>query len=329
MTHQFNNGGSTTGGAPVLSSGALTEIDGRTVRLTSLDRVVYPSGFTKAEVIDYYHRIADVLLPHLAQRVVTRHRWPTGTQEDGFYEKNVPGGAPDWVQTHQVIGADGEVNYVIVPDTATLVWLANLSALELHVPQWRIDDQPEPASPILIDDANDPLSTTVVIDLDPGTGVEQSTIAEAALIVAAALADDGLIAHPKTSGSKGLQLYAPVEPTAASNCEGYVHALAKRLTDEHPQRFLMTMNVAARAGRIYLDFMQNRAARTTIAPYSLRGRATPSVSTPITWDEVADAIDGRPLQFTASEVLDRVEHQGDLFAAVLDSAHAAALPECS
>ena len=327
MTHQSKDGGSTAGGAPVSSSPITTDIGGRAVKLTSLDRVIYPSGFTKAEVIDYYHRISEVLLPHLAHRVVTRQRWPEGTQAAGFYEKNAPAGSPDWVQTHQVVGADGEVNYVLVPDAATLVWLANLSALELHTPQWRIDDQPDATPPTLIDDTHDPLSRAIVVDLDPGADVAMATIAEAAMIVAAALADDSLIAHPKTSGSKGLQLFAAIEPAPASACEAYVYNLAKRLTEAHPTRFHINMAVAARSGRIYLDFMQNRAARTTIAPYSLRGRATPTVSTPITWDEVADASQGAPLTFTSADVLKRIDEFGDLFAPLLDPQGAGVLPE--
>lgn len=329
MPSQDTGGSIHQGGAPafISGSGASVSIDDRTLKLTNLDRVLYPDGCTKAEVIDYYLHIAPVLLPHLAGRPVTRQRWPEGTAKAGFYEKNVPGGAPDWVPTLEVIGADGTVNYVLVDEPATLVWLANLAALELHAPQWRHDRQPDASGPVLIDADHDPLADQLVIDLDPGAGVGGPQIAEAALLIAATLAEDGIIASPKTSGSKGIQLYAPVQPAPATRCEAYVHALAESLVAAHPNRFVLTMNKDARAGHIYLDFMQNRAARNTIAPYSLRGRTTPTVSTPLTWDEVGAATTADALpSFTPADVLDRVATHGDLFDALISRDHAAEVP---
>ncbi len=299
-----------------------SEVGGRTLRLTNLDKVLYPSGFTKGEVVDYYVHVADAMLPHLARRPVTRVRFPDGTAAPSFFEKNPPAGAPGWLPTHAVTGSEGTIDFPVVADLATLVYLANLAALELHTPQWR--------------HAVDARSTTVsdelpvdqlVIDLDPGPGVDLPGIATAALLVGAALADDDLVSHAKTSGSKGLQLYAALEPTPAGEVLEYARSLGAGLVEAHPRVFVTTVAKDARAGRILVDVNQNLPGRTTVAPYSLRGRDEPTASTPLTWDEVeAGAAGEADLRFTGADVLDRLDRHGDLFAPLLDERHRGKLP---
>lgn len=305
-----------------------TQVGGHTLALSNLDKVLFPAvGFTKAEVIEYYLRIAPVLLPHLAGRTVTRVRLPNGVGAQQFFEKNPPPGAPDWLAT-QPVQHDDLTRYVTVDEEADLVYLANLAALELHAPQWRVDDATLRDGVVVLDgSAPEPRATTLVVDLDPGAGVTMPTIAEAALILAAELAADGIIASPKTSGSKGIQLYAPIEPTPAESVVAYVRSVGQRAAEAYPDRFVLTQTRSLRDGVILVDYLQNKAARTTVAPYSLRARERATVSAPVTWDEVADASTGTPLSFTTTDVLARVAEQGDLFADVLSDAHRAPVPD--
>lgn len=305
-----------------------TVVDGRSLAVSNLDKVLFPSGFTKAEVISYYLEIAPFMLPHLAGKAVTRLRFPHGTDAASFYEKNLPAGAPEWVPTIEVDASDTAISYVTVPDAATLVWLANLAALELHVPQWRAGDVPPrpDGSPIVLDGPAGPLSDSIVVDLDPGDGTTMVDTARAALLVANELATDGLVPCVKTSGNKGLQVYAPITPTPWQSCVAYVRAMGERLTSRHPDRFVVVMNKQVRTDRIFVDYLQNQAARNTIAPYSLRGRAAPGVSTPVTWDEIASVTRPDALRFSPADVLARVREHGDLMADLLDPDHATPLP---
>ena len=306
-----------------------TDVDGRPVVLTSLDKTLFGTGFTKAEVVDYQLRIASIALPHLEGRCLTRRRFPNGTDTEGFYEKNLPAGAPEWDVTQMVDASDIAVRYPLADSPATLVWLANLAALEVHTPQWRIDRLATPHSPeqpIDLEDDALVLSDRLVVDLDPGEGTSIVDSCRAAMIVATELAEDGLVPFVKTSGSKGLQIMAPLVPTPWRRVVDHVRQLAVRLSTRHPDTFVAVMAKDQRTDRIFVDYLQNQAARNTIAPYSLRGRHAPTVSTPLTWDEVAAVDAPGQLVFTAEDVLRRVEDQGDLWAEILDSALAAPLP---
>lgn len=291
------------------------DVDGRTLRLTNLEKVLYPAtGTTKGEVLDYYARISPVLLPHLADRAVTRIRWPHGVQGGSFFEKNRPAGTPSWVRTVTVPttgsrtdGQAGELTFPIVDDLATLTWLGNLAALELHVHQWTVAEDGEVRNP-----------NRLVIDLDPGEPAGLSECCQVALLVRDRLADHGLEGAPVTSGSKGLHLYAGLPGELDS--EGTT-ALAKEIAEalqrDHPAQVTATMTKARRGGKVFLDWSQNSGSKTTVSPYSLRGRERPTVAAPLTWDEVAagaeDPLAVDQLDFT--EVLARVEEYGDLFAA--------------
>ncbi len=281
-------------------------VDGRHLELSNLHKVMYPAtGFTKAEVIDYYTRIAPVMLPHLRDRAVTRKRYPDGVDGESFFEKNAPGGTPPWVrrETLPVPGsARGRetLDFVVVDDLPTLVWLANLAALELHVPQWRIGA----AGPDLL-----------VLDLDPGPPAGLPECAAVALWLRERLAADGLTAFPKTSGKKGMQLYCPIAPVhPADRVSAYARGIAAELARQHPQQVTDKMAKRLRPGRVFIDWSQNNAAKTTVAPYALRAWPTPSVSTPLTWEEVEAG--GSP-RFTPEEVLARVAEHGDLLAGLL------------
>lgn len=291
------------------------KVGGQALKLSNLDKVLYPeTGFTKGEVIDYYVKVADVLLPHLADRLLTRKRWPNGTAAPAFFEKNTPRGTPDFVRTVFMAehGDDG-VQYVVGDDLATLVWLANLAALELHVPQWRVDDAGAPLPADLI-----------VFDLDPGAPATIIECCDVALALRERLEFDGLTAYPKTSGNKGAQLYVPIEPASSSKASGYAKLLADELAAALPEQVVSAMDKRLRTGKVFIDWSQNNAAKTTIASYSLRGVSRPTVSTPVTWDEVADATAPGDLGFTSADVLQRIEKHGDLQAAMEE--HRCAIP---
>jgi bifunctional non-homologous end joining protein LigD len=289
------------------------EVDGRRLSLTNLDKVLYPgSGFTKRDVIDYYRRIAPVLLPYMADRPATFLRYPDGVAHKGFYEKDVSRHAPDWVRTAELVthsrGSDGAVNHHPVVDSLpTLVWAANLAAIELHVPQWTVGPRGARRDPDLL-----------VFDLDPGEPATVVECAEVAVLLREALAEDGLTAYAKTSGSKGMQLYCAVRTRRPEATSEYAKALAERLTGLRPELVIARMDKASRPGKVFVDWSQNNPAKTTIAPYSLRGRDLPTVSTPITWDEVEACRTTADLTFTTDDVLDRVDELGDLLAGLPD-----------
>jgi len=276
------------------------EVGGRRLRLTSLSKVMYPeTGTTKAEVIDYLVRVSAPLLAQLADRPVTRLRWPHGTGDpEVFFEKNAPQGRPSWVRTVKVPVSDGSIEFPLLDDLPSLVWVGNLNALELHTPQWTVDARGAVRHP-----------DRLVVDLDPGEGTGLDECAELAHLVAERLGDDGLDCLPVTSGGKGLQLYAPLAGTDdADAVRGYAERLARGLARDHGRRVTATMTKTLRRGKVLLDWSQNHAAKTTITPYSLRGRARPTVAAPRSWDEITEGL----TQLTAPEVVRRLDELGDL-----------------
>jgi bifunctional non-homologous end joining protein LigD len=291
------------------------DVDGRTLKISNLDKVLYPrTGTTKGEVLNYYAQVAPVLLPHLKDRAVTRIRWPHGVADKSFFEKNTPAGTPSWVRTANVptTGSRGSSRhgdhlvFPIVDDLATLTWLVNLAALELHVHQWTVNRNGRPRNP-----------NRLVIDLDPGEPAGLPECSNVALLVRERLAARDLDARAVTSGSKGLHLYAALPGKLnAEETTGLAKEVAEELQKEHPKLVTATMTKARRSGKVFLDWSQNAGSKTTISPYSLRGRERPTVATPVTWDEVeAGAEDPLGLeQFRFEEVLDRVAEHGDLFA---------------
>lgn len=288
------------------------EVGGRRLRLSNLDKVLYPGvGFTKAEVIDYYARIAPVLLPHLADRPVTIRRYPDGVDGPSFFEKDVARNAPEWMRTARLPtpgsskGAES-ANFVLIDDVAGLVWLANLAALELHIPQWTVKSDGVADSPDLL-----------VFDLDPGDPADLVQCCRVAERLRDVLADDDLRAWPKTSGSKGLQLYVPVRTSGREQTREYARELADRLSRETPDLVVSTMAKAKRVGRVLIDWSQNNPAKTTVAPYSLRARPEPTVAAPVTWSEVESCQRRADLVFTAGDVLDRVDRRGDQLSGLL------------
>lgn len=296
------------------------EVDGRTLTLVNLEKVMYPAtGTTKGEVLHYYTQIAPALLPHLARRAVTRIRWPHGTAEQSFFEKNVPGGTPSWVRVAEVpttgsraaSAQAGLLRYPVLDSLPSLVWAVNLAALELHVHQWTVDDDGVPEPP-----------DRMVIDLDPGEPAGLGECAQVALLVRDRMATEGLRCAPVTSGSKGLHLYVALEPDRSSEeVRDWARSMAEDLQRAHPDLVVSQMAKARRPGKVFLDWSQNVGAKTTISPYSLRGRARPTVAAPRTWAEVeAGADDHLSLeQLDAQQVLARVARDGDLLAAALAS----------
>nr|WP_192741342.1 DNA ligase D [Amycolatopsis roodepoortensis] len=280
----------------------------RRLTLSNLDKVLYPDGFTKGEVINYYSRIAPVLLPHLEGRPVTFIRFPDGVGGEQFFEKNVPHGAPSWLPTVRIArsgsrGTGEPITYALLGELAAVVWAANMAALELHVPQWTVG----------ADGARRP-PDRLVFDLDPGPGTSIVHCCRVAERLHDALAEDGLTPLAKTSGSKGMQLYCAITTGDPAAPSAYAKKLAQRLARETPDRVTAVMAKAQRTGRVFIDWSQNNPAKTTVAPYSLRGRDHPTVSTPLTWDEVRACRRATQLVFTADDVLDRVDEHGDLLA---------------
>jgi bifunctional non-homologous end joining protein LigD len=275
----------------------------RRLTLSHLDKVLYPAdGFTKGEVINYYSRIAEVLLPHLAGRPVTFVRYPHGVDGQKWFEKNVPNGAPGWLRTVRLAGTGGTIDYPLLDDLPGLVWAANLAALELHVPQWTVESG-ERRPP-----------DRLVFDLDPGPGTTIVDCCRVAERLHEVLVADGLTPYAKTSGSKGMQLYCAIRTDDPAAPSAYAKRLAQRLARETPESVTAVMAKAQRTGRVFIDWSQNNPAKTTVAPYSLRGRDHPTASTPVTWDEVGACRHVTHLTFTAEEVLDRIDDHGDLLA---------------
>lgn len=277
------------------------EIEGRQLKLSNLDKVLYPEvGFTKGQVIDYYTRISPALLPHLRRRALTLKRYPNGVDSQFFYEKNCPKHRPDWVETLPVWSArnKADVNYCLCDSLPGLVWVANLASLELHTSLSQADDYQKP--------------TMLVFDLDPGPPATVVECCQVALWLREVLDDLGLRAFPKTSGSKGLQIYVPLNtPITYNETKPFAHAVARLLEARYPKMVLSVMTKDLRKGKVFIDWSQNDDSKTTVCVYSLRARPTPTVSAPVTWEEVEAGGDG--LSFTADEVLKRFERDGDLW----------------
>src|SRR3954452_1452574 len=292
------------------SAKVLVEVGGHRLTLSNLGKVLYrETGFAKGEVIDYYSRIAPVLLPHLVDRPLTVKRYPNGVDAPFFFEKNAPRGTPSLVRTVPLPAPGATKNRetiddVVVEELPTLVWLANLAALELHVPQWRVPKR-----------ARKPRTDTIVFDLDPGPPATIAECCEVAVALRDLLVADGFAPTPKTSGSKGMQVSAPIEVGDPELPSKYAHLLARRLERQLPKLVVSKMAKELRPRKVFVDWSQNNPAKTTVAPYSLRAKASPTVSTPLTWDEVEA---GGRISFAAGDVLDRVEEYGDLWAGVLD-----------
>lgn len=275
------------------------------VKLTNPDKVLYPAtGTTKAEVFDYYVNIAEVMIPHIAGRAVTRKRWPNGVDEPSFFEKQLASSAPDWLDRESISHRSGTTTYPVVDTVEGVAWLAQQASLEVHVPQWRfVGDTVGPA-------------TRLVFDLDPVEGVTMKQLCEVAQAVRELMGDIGLTTYPLTSGSKGLHLYAPLaEPVSSRGAVVLAKRVAQQLEQSMPKLVTATMTKSVRTGKVFLDWSQNNASKTTIAPYSLRGREHPTVAAPRTWDEIADP-KLRHLRF--DEVLKRVDKDGDLLAELDD-----------
>jgi bifunctional non-homologous end joining protein LigD len=296
------------GGARMDSS---VDIQGRHLKLSNLEKVLYPAaGFTKKDVIDYYVRIAPAIIPHLAGRALTRKRYPDGVDGEPFFEKNAPMHRPDWVKTAAIWSGRSRrtIHYVLTDDLATLVWLANLAALELH------------PSLALAKDVTCP--TEMVFDLDPGPPANIVQCCQVGLWLREIFEHFRLRSFPKTSGSKGLQIYVPLNtPTAYDATKLFSHALAQLLEHEHPELVLSEMSRQARTGKVFVDWSQNDEHKTTVAVYSLRARERPTVSTPVSWEEVEHALKKKEaslMTFEAAQVVARFEKMGDLFEPVLE-----------
>jgi bifunctional non-homologous end joining protein LigD len=291
-------------------SDSIVEIQGKQLKLSNLEKVLYPAtGFTKKDVIDYYVRIAPAILPHLRGRALTRKRYPDGVDAEPFFEKNAPKHKPDWVKTAPIWSEGGHrtVYYILADDLATLVWLANLAAIELH------------PSLALSKDIKCP--TELVFDLDPGPPANIVQCCQVAFWLRDIFDHFGLQSFPKTSGSKGLQLYVPLNtPTSFDQTKLFARALAQLLEQEHPENVVSDMKKRIRTGKVFVDWSQNDEHKTTVAVYSLRAREHPTVSTPVTWDEVERALKKKNaglLVFESSQTIARFDKNGDLFEPVL------------
>lgn len=288
------------------------DIGGHTLSLSNLDKVLFPSGFTKAEVIDYHARISPVAIPHLAGRCITFRRYPDGTDTDGFFEKRCAKHRPDWVEVSLGPGdRRGGIEYCRIESPAAMVWAANMAAIELHAPMALAADLETPR--------------TLVFDFDPGPQTAIQQCCEVAIRVAAVLDSVGLQGWCKTSGSKGMQMYVPLNTAGVTHDEAAQFALAvgqvveRQMAGTRGLGVTTVMAKSARPGKIFIDWSQNAHHKTTIAPYSLRARHDPTVSTPVSWDEVSNCASGSvDLRFTAGDVLDRVDEFGDLFLPVLE-----------
>jgi bifunctional non-homologous end joining protein LigD len=289
------------------------EVDGRELKLTNLDKVLYPqAGFSKGEVVDYYAKVAPALLPHLAGRALTLRRFPEGVDDldAAFFEKRCPKHRPDWVKTATVLAGPraGNIDFCVCEDLPTLVWMAQLAALELH-PSLSLAKSPD-------------RPTALVFDLDPGAPADVLDCCRVGLRLRELFERFGIECFAKTSGSKGLQVYVPLNtPVDYDETKPFARAIAQLLEKQTPELVVSKMKKVERRGRVFVDWSQNHRRKTTIAVYSLRARERPTVSTPVIWDEVERAVerdDASSLVFEAADVLKRVEHHGDLFAPVLE-----------
>jgi bifunctional non-homologous end joining protein LigD len=280
------------------------DVGGRRLRLSNLDKVLWPeAGFTKGQMIDYYARIADVMVPHVAARPITLRRFPNGVDQQSFFEKNCPSHRPSWISTVEM----ADVSYCQLSEPAALVWTANLAAIEIHPSLAKGEDLERP--------------TSVVFDLDPGPGADVLTCGRVALLLRDALDMLGLRALVKTSGSKGLQLYVPLNSKASyDETRPFSLALAQVLERQQPDLVVTTQDKSVRPNKVLIDWSQNTTFKTTVSVYSLRARPRPTVSTPVTWDELSAACednDAAALVFEAGQVLERVKRDGDLMAPLL------------
>ena len=289
-----------------MSAPTIVEVEGRKLKLTNLEKVLYPAtGFTKGQVVDFYVRIAPVLVPHLVGRPLTMKRYPEGVDHEYFFEKNAPMHRPDWVKTAPVWSGSNHrtIHFILANDLPTLVWIANLASIELH-----------PSLSLAADIAT---PTMIVFDLDPGSPANIVQCAQVGLWVREIFDHFGLQSFPKTSGSKGMQVYVPLNTkTTYDKTKSFAHAVARLLEHEHPDLVVSDMKKAVRTNKVFVDWSQNDQHKTTISVYSLRAREHPTVSTPITWEEVEQALkkkDAERLVFEAKDVLARVEKMGDLF----------------
>jgi bifunctional non-homologous end joining protein LigD len=286
------------------------DVQGRRLTVSNLEKVLYPSaGFTKRKIIDYYVRVAPFLVPHLAGRPLTMKRYPDGVDGEYFYEKNAPKHRPDWVKTAPVYSWHNRrtLEYILVDDLPTLVWLANLASLELHPSLSRAENLNCP--------------TMMVFDLDPGPPANVVQCAQVALWLRELFEQFGLRSFPKTSGSKGLQIYVPLNTaTTYDATKSFAHAVARLLEERHPELVVSEMKKEVRGGKVFIDWSQNDEHKTTVSVYSLRARERPTASTPVTWEEVEEASrkkKAEKLVFEAGQVLARCEKMGDLFAPLL------------
>ncbi|MEQ8147295.1 non-homologous end-joining DNA ligase [Streptomyces sp. OP7] len=290
----------------------ITEVEGRRLPLSNLEKVLYPAtGFTKAEVLHYYATVADVLLPHLRERPVSFLRYPDGPDGQVFFTKNVPPGTPDWVTTAEVPRSEGPARMVLVEDLPSLMWAANLVA-EFHTHQWRITDPGQ--------------ADRIVFDLDPGAPATVVHCCEVALWLRERLAQDGIEAYAKTSGSKGLHLLAAVRGASSEQVSDYAKALAVEAERAMPRLVLHQMKRSLRPGKVFVDWSQNAARKTTATPYTLRARAEPLVSAPVTWEEVEECRSPGRMALLAPDIPPRLQDHGDLLAPLLDPGHAGTLP---
>jgi bifunctional non-homologous end joining protein LigD len=290
------------------------EVDGRELRLTNLDKVLYPqAGFTKGEAIDYYAKVAEAMVPHLRGRAVTLRRFPEGVDDldSAFFEKRCPKHRPKWVKTTTVTAGprSGKIDFCVCDSLATLVWMAQLAAIELH-PSLSLGRAPT-------------RPTVLAFDLDPGPPANVVDCCRVALRLRELFAHFGVESFPKTSGSKGMQVYVPLNTREVSyeTTKPFAKAIAQLLEKQTPDKVVSKMKKVERKGKVFVDWSQNHRSKTTIAVYSLRARERPTVSTPLTWDEVtraAEQEDADSLVFEAGDVLERVEEKGDLFAPVLE-----------
>ncbi|MGY1435609.1 non-homologous end-joining DNA ligase [Streptomyces reniochalinae] len=282
-----------------------TEIGGHRLALSNLDKVLYPAtGFTKGEAIHYYASIADAVLPHLDGRPLSFLRYPDGVEGEKFFTKHVPPGTPSWVTTRKINVVSKEpLHQVLIQNEATLVWAANLAALELHTPQWRSDHQAR--------------ADRLVFDLDPGEGADILDCRTLADWLRARAADDDITLLPKTSGSKGLHLIAALERTPSDQVSAYAKKLAQEAEADMPDRAVSKMAKNLRGGKVFVDWSQNNQAKTTATPYTLRAKDRPTVSTPLTWEELAAARKPDDLVFLTFDLPARIEEHGDLLAPLL------------
>jgi bifunctional non-homologous end joining protein LigD len=285
------------------SDSHMVDVEGRQLKVNNLTKVLYPrTGFTKGQVIDYYARIAPALLPHVVDRAATFLRFPDGIEESGFFAKHAPAHRPAWVRAEGVASTSSgkTIEYVVVDDLPTLIWAAQSAAIEIHVPQWRIADQAH--------------HDLLVIDLDPGA---PATILDCVRVAESArelLAGHGMELFAKTSGKKGLHLYAPLAGVTAADARELGRTVAAALESRHPDLALSSMAKANRVGKVFVDWSQNTHAKTTVAPYSLRASAEPAVSTPVTWGQLAKAKKPADLWFSPERALQQVAEHGDLLA---------------